>query len=86
MAGCGVVPMTQKNVILAGLAFDHGHDLWVQQYVDQDNALPGGPDHIIKIDRSILTTAAASTLSEEPLRASDAGGLWSCVGDDHTRL
>ena len=50
------VPKPQDNVILAGLAFDREKNLWVQQYVDQNNPDPPGPDHIIKIDRAILTT------------------------------
>ncbi|HYR28992.1 MAG TPA: hypothetical protein VEU30_11040, partial [Thermoanaerobaculia bacterium] len=56
------LPMTQANVILAGLAFDRDGHLWVQQYVDQNaptpaNPSPSGSDFIIKIDRSIITTA-----------------------------
>lgn len=49
------VPKTQNNVILAGLAFDKDGDLWVQQYVDLANPNPSGPDHVIEIDRAILT-------------------------------
>lgn len=48
------VPKSQPNVILAGLAFDRDHNLWVQQYVDQNNPAPAGPDHIVKIDKTIL--------------------------------
>jgi virginiamycin B lyase len=51
------VPMKQPNMILAGLAFDNQKNLWVQQYVDQNNPAPAGTDYIIKIDKSILTTA-----------------------------
>ena len=50
------VPKFQENVILAGLAFDADRNLWVQQYVDEHNPLPDGPDHVIKIDRAILHT------------------------------
>lgn len=60
------VPMTQGNVILAGLAFDSQRNLWVQQYVDQNNPSPAGPDHIIKIDKAILT-AAPSDISRIPI-------------------
>jgi virginiamycin B lyase len=49
------VPMTQPNVILAGLAFDGEGNLWTQQYVDQSRPLPAGPDHLVRIDKAILT-------------------------------
>lgn len=52
------VPKYQDNVILAGLTFDNQKDLWVQQYVDPNNPNPTGPDHIIKINRAILTADA----------------------------
>ncbi|HYH06151.1 MAG TPA: hypothetical protein VEK11_03730 [Thermoanaerobaculia bacterium] len=63
------IPMTQPNVILAGLAFDDAGNLWVQQYVDQNNPTPANPspagsDHIIRIDKSILT---ATDLSQVPV-------------------
>jgi virginiamycin B lyase len=56
------VPMSAANVILAGLAFDNAKNLWVQQYVDQNNPTPADPspagsDFIIRIDKSILTTS-----------------------------
>ena len=56
------VPMSAANVILAGLAFDNAKNLWVQQYVDQNNPTPSDPspagnDFIIRIDKSILTTS-----------------------------
>lgn len=50
------VPKTQGNVILAGLAFDREGNLWVQQYVDHNNPVPAGRDHIIRIDRAVLTS------------------------------
>jgi virginiamycin B lyase len=55
------VPMTQANVILAGLAFDSEKNLWVQQYIDQNNPTPANPspaggDSIVRIDKSILET------------------------------
>ena len=56
------VPKSQPNVILAGLAFDREQNLWVQQYVDHNNPRPAGPDHIVKIDKAILT-AGPSGLS-----------------------
>jgi virginiamycin B lyase len=49
------VPKTQNNVILAGLALDSDKNLWVQQYVDYFSPYPAEADHIVKIDRSILT-------------------------------
>lgn len=51
------VPKSQDNVILAGLAFDKDGNLWVQQYVNQNNPKPPGPDHILKIDKTVLTAA-----------------------------
>jgi len=48
------IPKTQENVILASLAFDSDGDLWVQQYVDQNNPNPPGDDHIIRIRRKTL--------------------------------
>jgi len=56
------VPKPQPNVILAGLAFDREGDLWVQQYVDQNNPSPAGADYVVKIDRRIIT-AKPSDLS-----------------------
>ncbi len=49
------MPKTQDNVILAGLAFDSDGNLWLQQYVDPARPSPTGPDHIVRIDRAILT-------------------------------
>lgn len=48
------VPLTQPNVILAGLAFDHKGNLWVQSYVNENDPEPLGPDHIVKFDKSII--------------------------------
>lgn len=65
------VPMTQANVILAGLAFDGDGNLWVQQYVDQNAPTPSAPspagaDHIVRIDKAILT-ASLGDLSNIPI-------------------
>ncbi|PTL82151.1 hypothetical protein [Vitiosangium sp. GDMCC 1.1324] len=65
------VPMTQSNVILAGLAFDGEKNLWVQQYIDQNNPTPANPspaggDYIVRIDKSILTTPPAD-VSKVPI-------------------
>lgn len=65
------LPMTQSNVILAALAFDKDRNLWVQQYIDQNaptpsNPSPAGGDYIIRIDKSILTTAP-SDISKVPM-------------------
>lgn len=49
------VPATQPNMILAGLSFDGAGNIWVPQYVDQARPLPAGPDHLVRIDRAILT-------------------------------
>lgn len=51
------VPKAQANVILAGLAFDKEQNLWVQQYVDHNNPTPAGRDHVVRIDKAILTAA-----------------------------
>jgi virginiamycin B lyase len=47
------VPLSQKNVILAGLAFDSDGNLWTQSYVNQADPYPDGDDHIIRIDKAI---------------------------------
>jgi len=47
------VPLSQKNVILAGLAFDSDGNLWTQSYVNQADPYPDGGDHIIRIDKAI---------------------------------
>lgn len=65
------IPMTQSNVILAGLGFDSAKNLWVQQYIDQNsptpaNPSPAGADSVLRIDRSLLTTAP-SDLSRVPV-------------------
>ncbi len=44
------VPKSQDNVILAGLAFDGGGNLWVQQYVDVNQPCTSSIDHLVKID------------------------------------
>ena len=56
------VPKWQNNDILAGLAFDDQGNLWTQQYVDQNNSNPPGPDHIVKIGKSILTAKPSDSL------------------------
>ncbi|MEA3017219.1 MAG: virginiamycin lyase [Sphingomonadales bacterium] len=50
------VPRPQPNAILAGLAFDGDGNLWVQQYADLNNPLPGPQprDHLIRIDAAAL--------------------------------
>lgn len=50
-------PKSHPNVILAGLAFDREKNLWVQQYVDHNNPVPAGRDHLVRIDKTILTAA-----------------------------
>jgi virginiamycin B lyase len=47
------VPMTQRNMLLAGLTFDNEGNLWTQSYVDQSNPLPMGRDYIVKVDRIV---------------------------------
>jgi virginiamycin B lyase len=54
------LPRSQDNDILAALSFDNEKNLWVQQYVDQNDPKPAGPDNIVKIDKSILTVASDS--------------------------
>jgi virginiamycin B lyase len=65
------VPMSAANVILAGLAFDSAKNLWVQQYIDQNNPTPADPspagnDFIVRFDKSLLTTAPAD-ISKVPV-------------------
>lgn len=65
------VPMTQSNVILAGLAFDGEGNLWLQQYIDQNdpapaNPSPAGADYVIRIDKSIVKTSPAD-ISRVPI-------------------
>jgi virginiamycin B lyase len=56
------IPRTQANAILAGLAFDREGNLWVQQYADPNNPLPGPPppDHLVRVDRAALAAGPAS--------------------------
>lgn len=61
-----LLPKSQNNVILAGLAFDGWGNLWVQQYVDENNASPAGADHLIRIGPALLT-AKAGDLTSVPL-------------------
>jgi|GEM_PF-560976 len=49
----------QDNVILAGLAFDKDDNLWVQQYVDENQPYPPGIDHLVKIDKKILGSSSS---------------------------
>jgi virginiamycin B lyase len=42
------------NLLLAGLAFDDGGNLWVQQYVDHKHPDPNTADSIIRIDKAGL--------------------------------
>ncbi len=51
------VPKPQDNVILAGLAFDNDGNLWVQQYVDENQPYPPGIDYLVKIDKKILDSS-----------------------------
>ncbi len=60
------VPRTQRNSILAGLAFDEAGNLYTQSYVDQNNPVPSGPDFIVKLSSNILTAPAGDT-SNVPL-------------------
>ena len=52
------VPLTERNAILAGIAFDDAGDLWVQQYVPPPPDGPTGNDHIVRFDRAIQTASA----------------------------
>jgi virginiamycin B lyase len=54
------VPALQKNDILASLAFDSDHNLWVQVYVDHNNPTPEGRDYLIKFDKSIRHVTGSS--------------------------
>jgi virginiamycin B lyase len=84
------VPALQKNQILASLAFDAAHNLWVQVYVDHNNPLPGGTDYIIRFDKAIRDvkgpdlTGVPFTIHTIPsklsmmhrIRPDHAGNLW----------
>uniref|UniRef100_A0A7S0ZDT2 Virginiamycin B lyase n=1 Tax=Timspurckia oligopyrenoides TaxID=708627 RepID=A0A7S0ZDT2_9RHOD len=48
------VPMTQRNMLLAGLAFDCAGNVWTQSYVDLSHPVPSGVDFIVKIDSAVL--------------------------------
>ena len=52
----------QPKYITAGLAFDADGNLWTQQYVDQNNPGPPGPDVIIMIGKSILSAKPSDAL------------------------
>ncbi len=84
------VPALQKNDILASLAFDRDHNLWVQVYVDHNNPTPEGRDYLIKFDKSIRDVPSVS-ISEVPfsihivpntgtmmhrIKMDDDGNLW----------
>jgi virginiamycin B lyase len=60
------VPRSQKNVILAGMAFDRDGNLWTHSYVNPDDPCPVGGDHIIRIDKAIHK-APAGDLSSVPV-------------------
>src|SRR5262249_30613375 len=46
----------KPNQVLSGLAFDNEKNLWVEQFADLNRPKPRGRDHVLKIDKSILTT------------------------------
>ena len=54
------IPKPQDDVILAGLAFDKDHNLWVQQYVDKKEPDPSDTDYLIKIDKEILKSRSSN--------------------------
>jgi virginiamycin B lyase len=56
------VPKSQDNVLLAGLSFDHDKNLWLQQYVNQNDPNPAGGDCIIKIDKAFLSAKPSDNL------------------------
>jgi len=69
------IPMTEPDAILAAAAFDSENNLWVQQYVNcgaschssgSMTETPAGPDHVIKLDKSILN-AKNSDISNVPM-------------------
>lgn len=57
------IPKSQDNVILAALSFDKNKNLWVQQYVNQNDPNPPGTDHIIKIGKAILNAIPSESLT-----------------------
>lgn len=62
------VPLTQKNALLAGMAFDEEGNLWTHSYVNvkHPQPLPKDSDYIIKFDKAI-NAANSGDLSQIPL-------------------
>lgn len=60
------IPLTQRNVILAGMAFDDMGNLWTHSYVNGKEPSPAGADHLIRIDKSIVS-AQAGDLTNIPV-------------------
>ncbi len=60
------VPLPEKNIILAGMAFDKQGNLWTHAYVDEYNPSPKGPDYIVKFDAAI-NTVAPEDISQVPV-------------------
>jgi virginiamycin B lyase len=60
------VPLSQKNVILAGIAFDRDGNLWTQSYVNPADPYPDGVDCLIRIDKSVQT-APLGDISNVPI-------------------
>jgi virginiamycin B lyase len=60
------VPLSQKNVILGGLAFDSDGNLWTQSYVNLADPCPEGGDYIIRIDKAIYN-ASPGDISNIPV-------------------
>jgi virginiamycin B lyase len=48
------IPLTHRDAILAGLAFDRSGNLWVQQYITPPADGPTGDDYIVRLDRAIV--------------------------------
>ena len=64
------VPFPEKNIILAGMAFDDEGNLWTQSYVDKYDPLPEGADYIVKVDKAIHTapqSESEGSLAEIPI-------------------
>ena len=60
------VPMSQKNAILGGMAFDKAGNLWTHSYINQHDKDPAGADYVIKMDKAI-NNAPAGDLSTVPV-------------------
>jgi virginiamycin B lyase len=72
------IPALQKNDIVASLAFDRDHNLWVQVYVDHNNRNPPGCDYLLKFDKAIRGVAG-SDISGVPFTCHEVPSRWTMM-------